>query len=196
MMLPFTLPSMRNVPVTVSVPSSVTPWSMNPVHSSLMPFFEALGHFHAIAIPQIHYYSSRVCEQVNAALKMSCRMKRLHRWTVVLQRLEDHSVTSSSDRKCPSTARHRNTRAPTAPGAFLSSDARAPSSQGAAEALPAPIEYSRPHEFQPRPDCFARAVMPGVQSAGPSAPRVHRVAHTAFGAANPARQAMPGHAQQ
>ncbi len=24
---------MRNVPVTVSVPSSVTPWSMNPVHS-------------------------------------------------------------------------------------------------------------------------------------------------------------------
>src|SRR6202158_5056466 len=51
MMLPFTLPLMRNVPVTVSVPSSVTPWSMNPVHSSLAPFFELAGHFHAISKP-------------------------------------------------------------------------------------------------------------------------------------------------
>src|SRR5712664_1096300 len=51
MMLPFTLPSMRNVPVTVSVPSSDTPWSMNPVHSSLAPLLAALGHFHAMSRP-------------------------------------------------------------------------------------------------------------------------------------------------
>jgi len=33
MMLPFTLPSIRKVPVSCSVPSIVTPWSMKPVHS-------------------------------------------------------------------------------------------------------------------------------------------------------------------
>src|SRR6266704_479667 len=50
MILPFTLPSMRNVPLTVSVPSRVTPWSINPVHSSLdAPLFSAAGHFHAIS---------------------------------------------------------------------------------------------------------------------------------------------------
>src|SRR5258708_3481080 len=53
MMFPFTFPLMRNVPVTVSVPSSATPWSMNPVHSSLLaPFGAVPGHFHAMAIPQ------------------------------------------------------------------------------------------------------------------------------------------------
>src|SRR5215467_722490 len=50
-MLPFTLPSMRNVPLTVSVPSSVTPWSINPVHSSLFdaPFLSPAAHFHAMS---------------------------------------------------------------------------------------------------------------------------------------------------
>src|SRR6266581_7215188 len=43
---------MRNVPVTVSVPSSVTPWSMNPVHSSLAPLFVPLGHFHPMSNPR------------------------------------------------------------------------------------------------------------------------------------------------
>src|ERR1700687_5971956 len=53
MMFPFTLPSMRNVPVTVKVPSRVTPWSMKPVHSSLLaPFAAAPGHFHAMATPK------------------------------------------------------------------------------------------------------------------------------------------------
>src|ERR1700730_5316014 len=51
MMLPFTLPFTRNVPFTVSVPSRVTPWSMNPVHSSLVLFFELAAHFHAISKP-------------------------------------------------------------------------------------------------------------------------------------------------
>src|SRR5439155_21147681 len=53
MMLPLMLPSTRNVPVTVSVPSRVTPWSMNPVHSSLaVPLFDAPGHFQAMEFSQ------------------------------------------------------------------------------------------------------------------------------------------------
>src|SRR6202008_5079957 len=53
---------------------------MNPVHSSLIPFFDAPGHFHAIELPQkiIHYQFNVVEREVNDASIASCRMNRLN----------------------------------------------------------------------------------------------------------------------
>src|SRR2546427_4430670 len=55
MMFPFTWPFSRNVPESCSVPSSDTPWSKNPVHSSLALTLPAPllppDHFHAMASP-------------------------------------------------------------------------------------------------------------------------------------------------
>src|SRR5260221_7868187 len=80
MMLPFTLPSMRNVQVTCSVPSSVTPWSINPVHFSLEPptFFDEPNHFKAIPHPRSLFHFSCTSAQVNAATQASCRIMRQH----------------------------------------------------------------------------------------------------------------------
>src|SRR5215470_11299256 len=81
-MLPFTLPLMRNVPVTVNVPSRVTPWSMKPVHSSLPPplALVELGHFHAmmsiLQTDSSHFSGSTA--QVNAGFAEKCRIRR--RW--------------------------------------------------------------------------------------------------------------------
>src|SRR5260370_29635860 len=55
MMFPFTWPFSRNVPESWSVPSSDTPWSKKPVHSSLALTLPAPllppDHFHAMASP-------------------------------------------------------------------------------------------------------------------------------------------------
>src|ERR1700730_5875836 len=90
---------------------------MNPVHSSLAPFFEALGHFHAILKPPAtFFYFSRVYRQVNATSQASCRMIRLNQGTGVGRRLV--WTTSSNDRKSPSAVHHRNIQIPAAPDAF------------------------------------------------------------------------------
>src|SRR5215475_11255538 len=75
MTFPFTLPSMRNVPVTVRVPSIVTPWSMKPVHSSLLPLPEVPGHFHAIIAPKDeHSHFNWGEKQVNDCDGTTCRI--------------------------------------------------------------------------------------------------------------------------
>src|SRR5713101_3131836 len=55
MMFPFTWPFSRNIPESCSVPSSETPWSKKPVHSSLALTLPAPllppDHFHAMASP-------------------------------------------------------------------------------------------------------------------------------------------------
>src|SRR5712692_1422158 len=55
MMFPFTWPFSRNIPESCSVPSSDTPWSKKPVHSSLALTLPAPllppDHFHAMASP-------------------------------------------------------------------------------------------------------------------------------------------------
>src|SRR5271170_6620458 len=77
-MLPRTLPSMRNVPVSCRVPSRVTPWSINPVHSSLTPFFEEPGHFHAMTFLLVD--SPTVASGAHKSTHRTCRVVQRIWW--------------------------------------------------------------------------------------------------------------------
>src|SRR5262245_54660546 len=91
---------MRNVPVICSVPSSVTPWSINPVHSSLLPPFELPGHFHAILGILVSHCSESV-EQV----KEPCAKNPPHVSNPrLIERTVELAQASTGQFSCPFTS--------------------------------------------------------------------------------------------
>src|SRR5580704_14580726 len=191
MIFPRTLPSMRNVPVSCSVPSRVTPWSIKPVHSSLTPFFEEPGHFHAMTfllkLERLSYSSVR-CAQVNAPRMLSCPKDTVERMDR-LDYCKDCGSTSSIDRKFPLAARRRNIPARAAQDASSSSAGGGLWFPGAAGVRRLRLEYLRLHESGPRGLPCANVATRGVQSAGLLSRRAKLAAHNAFLMVNPLQPA-------
>src|SRR5271168_365568 len=170
---------------------------MKPVHSSLTPFFEEPGHFHAMTflleLERLSYSSVR-CAQVNASRLQSCPKDTVER-TDRLDYRKYCGSTSSIDRKFPSTARRRNIPARAVLAAFSSSDGGGPWFRGGVEVHRWRPGYWRPRESQSRGSRCVNAAMPAARSAVLSARRAKRAEHSASSAANRLQPAAPGRAQ-
>src|SRR5271155_345777 len=137
---------------------------MNPVHSSLTPFCDEPGHFHAMTflLTRPSYCSVRR-GQVNEARRKSCPKDTVERMDRGDCR-RDCGATSSNDRKFPSTARRRSIRARAARGASAFSAGGEPWFPSGAAVHQLRRVCSHPHESPP-PDWFHGHVWtPAVRS--------------------------------
>src|SRR6266700_7164929 len=164
---------------------------MNPVHSSLAPFFAVLAHFHTMMKPPKRetppLYPRAPVSQRNCVSALSNeepeRTGSMRRATCEL--------ISSDDRRGPSIARHRSIRAQAVPGVFLFSGVEALSCRGAAATPPTRSECSRPSGLVPARVRHASGGTPGVLFGAPSNRRERPAAHSACEAARRRRRGAP-----
>src|SRR5262244_214960 len=186
--LPFTLPSMRNVPVICSVPSSVTPWSINPVHSSLLPPFELPGHFHAILGILVSHCSESVEQVKEPCAKNPPHVSnpRLIERTVELAQASTGQFscpfTSSGDRRALPIGYRRKIQVRADRGEPWYARAGKSWCRGGAAALRAPREYWDRDASHLFPCCRVHGATRGVRSGEPSIRRGMRVARSACAA--------------
>src|SRR6266487_2385054 len=164
---------------------------MNPVHSSLLPFFAVLAHFHAMMKPPKRetppLYPRAPVSQRNCASALS--NEEPERTGSV--RRATRELISSDDRRGPSIARHRSIRAQAARGAFLFSGVEALSCPGAAATPPTRSECSRPRELVPARERHASGETPGVLSGERLSRRERPAARNACEAERRLRRAAP-----
>src|SRR6266567_3480751 len=164
---------------------------MNPVHSSLAPFFAVLAHFHAMMKPPKRetppLYPRAPVSQRNCVSELSNQEPE----RPGSMRRATRELISSDDRRGPSIARHRSIRAQAVPGAFLFSGVEALSCRGAAATPPTRSECSRPSELVPARVRHASGGTPGVLSAEQLSRRERPVAHSAYEAERRRRQGVP-----
>src|SRR6266702_8723263 len=164
---------------------------MNPVHSSLAPFFAVLSHFHAMIKPPKREtpplyprapVSKRNCLSAlsNEEPERTGSMRRATR-----------ELISSDDRRGPSIARHRSIRALAARGAFLFSGVEALSCPGAAATPPTRSECSRPSGLVSAWERHAGGGTPGVLSGERLSRRERPVARNACEAERRLRRGAP-----